>query len=143
MERINEDEGFLPQRRSRKHIYIRAHINTLVHLILPGRQVEDSEKMGNENDSSEEIPLVESRPTSRRSMELRTLITSVTGLILAIFSFVFGVGCGLGIGVPYYGKAPPPEALSRTPKPAFNKYGVPDTYPSSPPASSSTRPSST
>lgn len=126
MESINEGEEFLPQRRSRRHMDIRARIASLTRLVFPG-QVDISEKMDNQDDCFEEISLAENRP-SRRSMELRTCITSITGLILAILSFVFGVGCGLGIGMPYYGKSLS-DAFSRPSRPTFNEYGVPDDLP--------------
>ncbi|ROW05770.1 hypothetical protein VMCG_05264 [Cytospora schulzeri] len=114
-------------RGSRRHMDMRAPFASLMHLFFPGRQVDMSEKMDKENDCFEEIPLVEARP-GRRSMELRTCITSITGLILAILSFVFGVGCGLGIGMPYYGTSLS-SAFSRPSKPTFNRYGVPDDLP--------------
>lgn len=128
MKRIDEGEKLLSQRSLGRHMDIRAPIAALTHLVFPGRQAEAIEKMDKDNEHFEEIPLVENRP-GWRSMELRKFITSITGLILAILSFVFGVGCGLGIGMPYY-SASLSKAFSRPPRPTtVNRYGVPDDLP--------------
>lgn len=126
-ERIDEGEKLLPQEGARSRMDVRAPIAFFMHLVSPGREVEVSQNLDKEVDHFEDISLAENIPR-RRIIELRTFITSITGLILAILSFVFGVGCGLGIGVPYYG-ASLSDVFSRPSTTTFNTYGVPDKMP--------------
>lgn len=127
MERVDEGEKLLPQQRPGRHMDVRVSIMSLIRLVFASRQIGMGEIMGQEDECLEEIPLVETRPR-RRVIELRTFITSLTGLILAILSFVFGVGCGLGIGVPYFGTSLS-SVFGRPSTAAFDAYGVPNNLP--------------
>lgn len=137
MQDTSEGEGFLHQQRTRREpTRARAWFNYTKGLLFPQRQrgqiTEPDEKPGDaDDDDFEEIVLRDNKPRPWRSFHLRAFITSLTGLILTILSFVFGVGCGLGIGIPYYGGPSPSRAFSRPPT---NPGGIPDDLTVIPPA---------
>ncbi|KAJ0117876.1 diphenol oxidase [Diaporthe amygdali] len=124
----SEGEGFLHQGTWRESTKTGPFVTSIKNVLFPQRQHKQStgpdEKPRNSNDDFEEIEL-DDKPRWWKTLQLRTFITSLTGLILAILSFVFGVGCGLGIGVPYYGGSSLSHAFSR---PA-NAHSIPDDLP--------------
>lgn len=124
----SEGEGFLHQGTWRESTKTGPFVASIKNVLFPQRQHKQStgpdEKPRNSNDDFGEIEL-DDKPRWWKTLQLRTFITSLTGLILAILSFVFGVGCGLGIGVPYYGGSSLSHAFSR---PA-NAHSIPDDLP--------------
>lgn len=125
-----EGEGFLHQQQARREPpKIRALFEYTKDLLLPKRHQEQAtdpdEKRRDDDDEFEELVFHDKPRRPWRNLQLRTFITSLTGLILTILSFVFGVGCGLGIGVPYYGGSSLSHAFSRPP----NHHGIPDNLP--------------
>lgn len=132
MQDASEDEGFLHQQQTRREpTKTRALFEYTKNLLFLRRQqkqtTEPDEKPRENNDDFEEIALHDEKPRPWRNLQLRTFITSLTGLILTILSFVFGVGCGLGIGIPYYGGSSLSHAFSRPSD--HNPSGIPDNLP--------------
>lgn len=131
MQDTSEGEGFLHQQQTRREpTKTRALFKYTEYFLFPRRQREQPtgpyEKQSDDDDEFEEIVLHESKPRLWKNLQLRTFITSLTGLILTILSFVFGLGCGLGIGIPYYGGSSLSHAFSR---PSDHPSGIPDDLP--------------
>lgn len=130
MQDTSEGEGFLQDQTQREPTRTRALLKYFQHLIFSRRQqkqtTDPDEKRSDDDDEFEEIELLD-RPRPWKNLQLRTFITSLTGLILTILSFVFGVGCGLGIGVPYYGGSSLSHAFMS--RPSDNPSGIPDDLP--------------
>lgn len=132
MQDTSEGEGFLHQQQTwREPTKTRALFKYTKDLLFPKRQRQQikelDEKQRDGDDGFEEIVLHENKPRPWKDLQLRTFITSLTGLILTILSFVFGVGCGLGIGIPYYGGSSLSHAFSRPSN--HNPSGIPDDLP--------------
>lgn len=131
MQDTSEGEGFLQQQTWREPTKTRALFKYTKELLFPKRQQQQikelDEKQRDDDDGFEEIVLHEDKPRLWKNLQLRTFITSLTGLILTILSFVFGVGCGLGIGIPYYGGSSLSQAFSRPS--SHNPSGIPDDLP--------------
>lgn len=141
MQDTSEGEGFLHQQQTwREPTKTRALFKYTKDLLFPKRQRQQikelDEKQRDDDDEFEDIVLHEDKPRPWKNLQLRTFITSLTGLILTILSFVFGVGCGLGIGIPYYGGSSLSHAFSR---PSNNPSGIPDDLPIVPAAQLSNR----
>lgn len=134
MQDTSEGEGFLLEQPQREPTRTRKLLNYLQDNICPRRQQKQTtdldEKRSDDDDEFEEIELHD-KPRPWKNLQLRTFITSLTGLILAILSFVFGVGCGLGIGVPYYGGSSLSHAFTNRPPSDNNPSGmiIPDDLP--------------
>lgn len=130
MQDTSEGEGFLQEQTQREPNRTRTLVNYLQNVIFPRRQQKQTtspdEKQRDDDDEFKEIELHE-KPRPWKNLQLRTFITSLTGLILTILSFVFGVGCGLGIGVPYYGGSSLSHAFMS--RPSDNPSGIPDDLP--------------
>lgn len=130
MQDTSEGEGFLREQTQREPTRTRSLSKYLQNIIFPRRQQKQTtkpdEKRSEDDDEFEEIELFE-KPRPWKNLQLRTFITSLTGLILTILSFVFGVGCGLGIGVPYYGGSSLSHAFMS--RPSDNPSGIPDDLP--------------
>lgn len=129
MKDTSEVEGFLQQQTCREPKKTRTFFPPIRTLLVSKRQQKQStqadEKLRDNNDDFEEIVLDDDERRWWKTLQLRTFITSLTGLILTILSFVFGVGCGLGIGVPYYGGSSLSSAFSRP----TTTHGIPDDLP--------------
>lgn len=130
MQDTSEGEGFLQEQTQREPTRTRSLSKYLQNIIFPRRQQKQTthpdEKRSEDDDEFEEIELHD-KPRPWKNLQLRTFITSLTGLILTILSFVFGVGCGLGIGVPYYGGSSLSHAFMS--RPSDNPNGIPDDLP--------------
>lgn len=118
MQDTTEGEGFLHQQQSRREPTKAWDLFKYTKdLLLPQRRqaqaTEPGEKTRDDDAEFEEISLHDNKPRLWKNLQLHTFITSVTGLALTILSFVFGVGCGLGIGAPYYGGSSLSHAFSR------------------------------
>lgn len=132
MQDTSEGEGFLQEQKERESTRTESFFKYTRNLLLPRRQRKQTddhtEKPNDRDDNFEEIALHDPKPRLWKNLQLRTFITSLTGLILTILSFVFGVGCGLGIGVPYYGGSSLSQAFSSH-HPSNNPNGIPDNLP--------------
>lgn len=137
MQDMREGEGFLQEQKQREPTRRQALIKYATDLIPLRKQQKQTQEdpidkpSDHDDDDFEEIELRDPRPRLWKNLQLRTFITSLTGLILTILSFVFGVGCGLGIGVPYYGGSSLTQAFSSNHHPPFgnNPSGIPDDLP--------------
>lgn len=131
MQDTSEGDGFLQEATRREPTSTRALFKYTRDIILPRRQLkrteDPTEKPRDDDDAFEEIVLHDHKPRLWKNLQLRTFITSLTGVILTILSFVFGVGCGLGISVPYYGGSSLSHAF--TSRPSSNPNGIPDDLP--------------
>ena len=131
MQDMSEGEGFLHQQQTRRELTKkRALFEYTKALLLPKRQqkqpTDPDEKPRDDDEEFNEVVFHDDKPRRPwRNLQLRTFITSLTGLILTILSFVFGVGCGLGIGIPYYGGSSLSHAFSRP----SSHNGIPDDLP--------------
>ncbi|KAI3394203.1 hypothetical protein diail_3018 [Diaporthe ilicicola] len=133
MEDTSEGEGFLQQQTWRepdktRHFFLPIKTIFSSQRRLQKQNIRTDEKPRDSNDDFEEIVLGDEEPQWWKTLQLRTFITSLTGLILFILSFVFGVGCGLGIGIPYYGGSSLSNAFSR-PTTHHHHHGIPDNLP--------------
>lgn len=131
MQDTSEGEGFPHRQQTRREpTKTRALFKYTECFLFPRRQRKQPtgpyEKQSDDDDEFEEILLHENKPRLWKNLQLRTFITSLTGLILTILSFVFGLGCGLGIGIPYYGDSSLSHAFSR---PSDHPNGIPDDLP--------------
>ncbi|KAG6365851.1 hypothetical protein INS49_000027 [Diaporthe citri] len=131
MQDASEVEGFLHQQQTRREpTKTRSLFEYTKNLLFPQQQrkqtTEPDEKPRDDIDEFEEIVLHDDKTRLWKRLQLRTFITSLTGLILTILSFVFGVGCGLGIGIPYYGGSSLSHVFSR---PSDHPSGIPDNLP--------------
>ncbi|KAG8167322.1 hypothetical protein KVR01_003011 [Diaporthe batatas] len=130
MQDTSEGEGFLQTQKQGEPTRRQSLFKYTKDLILPRRQQKQAddapEKPSDHDEDFEEIALHDHKPRPWKNLQLRTFITSLTGLVLTILSFVFGVGCGLGIGVPYYGGSSLSQAFGHSRHPPS---GIPDGLP--------------
>lgn len=128
-EKVDEKGGLIAQEQEQNQ---QSGLRGLLARIYPSRENGSSAKLLDEVDGNEfqEVDLTQHGPR-RRNLTARRFLPSFRAFILAVvfFAIGLGIGCSLGLSVPYYGSFV--QVLSKLVDNTspYNEYGIPDTLP--------------
>lgn len=128
-EKVDEKGGLIQQEQEQNK---QSGLRGLLTRIYPSRENGSSAKLLDEVDGNEfeEVDLTQHGPR-RRNLTARRFVPTFRTFILAVvfFAIGLGIGCSLGLSIPYYGSFV--QVLSKLVDNTspYNEYGIPDTLP--------------